>query len=140
MAWYSLPVKNPGTYLPDTMILRFNFISDGIQNNREGWMIDDITIFSIDLGGGIKDGPYGSPPLRITPNPFSETTRIDLGRPSDRVTYALLDASGRLVLHGEQGTCNGFDLLRGGLERGVYLLKVCSGSGKEARVSRLIVW
>jgi len=140
MAWYSLPVKDPGSFPADTMILRFNFISDNIQNNREGWMIDDIRIFSIDLGGGIKDSPFGSPPLRITPNPFSETARVELGKTSDRVTYTLLDLSGRLVSHGEPGTCNGFDLLRGDLERGVYLLKVISGPGKEARVSRLVVW
>ena len=26
----------------DTMILRFNFISDNMNNNSEGWMIDNI--------------------------------------------------------------------------------------------------
>lgn len=49
---WMLPVKQQPS---DTMIVRFNFLSDGIQTNKDGWIIDNIVIGEVDLGSSIKE-------------------------------------------------------------------------------------
>lgn len=39
----------------DTMIVRFNFISDSIQTNKDGWIIDNINVGFVDLGSSIQE-------------------------------------------------------------------------------------
>ena len=77
-AWLVFPVKLD--FPPDTMILRFNFISDSINNNKEGWMIDRIRMFSIDLGGGIHSLLSDNNIATIYPNPFNNNTEISLNK------------------------------------------------------------
>jgi hypothetical protein len=49
-SWHGIITdKNYSNFPPDTMILRFNFISDSINNPHEGWMIDNIRIYSMDI-------------------------------------------------------------------------------------------
>ncbi len=52
--WSYCPVKN-NTEVADTVIIRFNFISDNIDNEKEGWMIDDIRLFNADLGSNVEN-------------------------------------------------------------------------------------
>jgi hypothetical protein len=124
MAWYNIPLKCPAFSLPDTMYLRFNFISDTIPNNREGWMIDDIRIFSIDLGSGIRDFMAGTKRAWLAPNPVKTSTIVTFDRAYSHVDYLLTDLSGRVLLQGKPGTCNEFSVSRAGLSPGIYLLKI----------------
>lgn len=48
-AW---PVK---TWPQDSFIVRFNFISDSIQTNKDGWMIDNIEVGYCDIGSSISE-------------------------------------------------------------------------------------
>ncbi len=48
------PVKQQ---LLDTFTLRFNFISDSIQTNKDGWIIDNIIVGYADLGSSISELP-----------------------------------------------------------------------------------
>ncbi|PCJ27190.1 MAG: hypothetical protein COA97_04270 [Flavobacteriales bacterium] len=51
---YALPVKQ----IPiDTFIIRFNFISDSIQTNKDGWIIDNIYMGSVDVGSSVEEFP-----------------------------------------------------------------------------------
>ena len=52
--WQAMVVKKSAKTDIDTTIIRFNFISDNINNNKEGWLIDDITLYSCDISG-VKD-------------------------------------------------------------------------------------
>jgi len=124
MAWYDLPVKHPAFSLPDTMYLRFNFISDTIPSNREGWMIDDIRIFSIDLGSGIQDFMAGTKRAWLAPNPVKTSTIVTLDRVYSSVDYLLTDLSGRVLLQAKPGKCNAFTVSRAGILPGIYLLKI----------------
>jgi hypothetical protein len=128
MAWYDLPVKGPSDFPPDTMLLRFNFISDNINNSREGWMIDDIRIFSIDLGSGVTESMTGTPQVRATPNPVSASATVRLGHKYDRVEYLLIDPTGRTVSSGKPGTCSEFEIRRTTLSHGIYMLKITDGA------------
>jgi len=67
-SWYTWPSRNP-SFMGDTMILRFNFISDDLETNREGWIIDNIKLYSKDLGGNIIE--YKKNIFNLFPNPTS---------------------------------------------------------------------
>ncbi len=51
---WMLPVLKDQT-ISDSLIVRFNFISDSIQTNKDGWIIDNIIIGSADLGSSINE-------------------------------------------------------------------------------------
>jgi hypothetical protein len=138
MAWYNLPVKHADIVPPDTMILRFNFISDNIHHNREGWMIDDIRIFSLDLGSGINESSKGSIHAHVTPNPLKNNALVTLDKMYEHVEYLLIDPSGRILQTGKPGKCREFTIQRGGLSPGIYLFKLTSGNNI-SEVTRIIV-
>lgn len=75
--WW-LPVKSDTINYPvDSLMIKFTFISDSIETNREGWIIDDILTESGDWQrcSDIKEIPNNI--LRIYPNPFSQQITIE---------------------------------------------------------------
>jgi hypothetical protein len=139
MAWYNIPVKHPAEFPPDTVILRFNFISDNIHNNKEGWMIDDIRIFSIDLGSGINERMTETLKFRVTPNAVTTNALVILDHFCDKVEYLLMDLSGRIVSEGKPGKCSEFEIRRSDISPGIYLLKVTGGAGRLSSVCRIVL-
>jgi hypothetical protein len=137
-AWFMLPMKEKMDYPPDTMIVRFNFFSDGNNSSKEGWMIDDIRIFSIDLGSGIGDHGESNAGIRIYPNPVTSNAFVRLNETYDDVTYSLSDMTGRICAEGSPGKCSSFSISRGGLSPGVYILKVNADSGLNA-TTRIVI-
>jgi len=75
-----------GVGYSDTLWYRFTFISDNIQTNKEGWMIDDL-LFN-DYWEGISEIHPGSL-LSVSPNPASDfisiTTKIHSPRPKVQI-------------------------------------------------------
>ena len=139
MAWYNLPVKHPDFFtLPDTMFLRFNFISDDIDHNKEGWMIDQIRIFSMDLGSGISEYLSGTKKAYVVPNPLKISADVTLDKIYGDVEYVLLDPSGRVIMHGNPGKCSEFSLNRGSISAGLYLLKI-SVNQNYSEVHRIVI-
>ncbi len=120
-AWYIFPVKlNP----PDTMILRFNFISDSINNPKEGWMIDSIRLFSIDLGSGIHNLLAVNNTVKVFPNPFNSGTVISLNKTYETVKLEVYDMQGKLLEQKEYPHCNKINFNRAGLSNGSYFFKI----------------
>jgi hypothetical protein len=139
MAWFDLPVKHPADFPPDTMILRFNFISDNIHQNREGWMIDQLRVFSLDLGSGMHEIQKTPLIVRVAPNPINENPMAMLNKVFDEVEYQLIDQSGRILLHGNPGRCRQFEIKRADLSAGIYLLKVTAGNGQITSSTRIVL-
>lgn len=52
----------------DSFSLRFHFISDTIQTNKDGWLIDDIVIYKVNLGGGVSENDNHKN-IDVSPNP-----------------------------------------------------------------------
>jgi hypothetical protein len=123
-SWIVPPVKQAMDFPPDTMILRFNFISDGNNTNKEGWMIDQIRLFSIDLGSGIRENPGKDVRSLIVTNPVKSTATIKLDKIYNEVEYSLTDMTGRICSEGSKGTCKDFVIDRNNLSPGFYLLKI----------------
>ncbi len=121
LAWHMIPVKQ--TFPPDTMIVRFNFISDAIDNPYEGWMIDDIRLFSLDLGSGINDFAKTENTFTISPNPFSDKAEIKFDKPYKSIRMELYNLQGKLLLEGNYSNCNLIELNCGTLPSGMFLLK-----------------
>jgi hypothetical protein len=53
----------------DTLSLRFNFMSDAIETAKEGWMIDDIGVHYVEMGGSVENGTKNEVNMNIHPNP-----------------------------------------------------------------------
>lgn len=122
--WFMLPVdqvRSGGDQLPDSFTLRFHFVSDSLDNEREGWLIDDILLFSRFIPGGL--GEHASIDFSVSPNPFTETTRIDLGAYGEFV-LSIFDAQGSMVRQDRYQNEQSIVLNREGLHAGIYYIQI----------------
>ena len=55
-------------------IIRFRFVSDNIQTNKEGWMIDHIVFRGYEATGNVKDKTKNN--IKIFPNPTVDNINI----------------------------------------------------------------
>ncbi len=106
------------------MILRFNFISDSIDNSREGWLIDSIRIYSVDIGDGTH-GITNNSELLVSPNPAEEFVNISFGNSvSGRIV--IFDLRGKEVFRSEIEKVKNLRIDTGEIPSGVYIVKVVS--------------
>ena len=77
LAWYIMPVFETMDAPEDTIILRFNFVSVSITSDKEGWMIDHIKLYAIDLGGGADDPIHENREILLYPNPCRDYININ---------------------------------------------------------------
>lgn len=125
-AWHYTPVINapkPVSF-PDTLILRFNFISDDLQSDKEGWMIDNIRFFAVDLGSNIDNPQLGQDLFSVYPNPLNNEAVVSLNKVYKQSKLRLFTASGKAI--NEQTTLNTdkIYLNRANLPPGLYILQL----------------
>ena len=94
--WYHVPVKYDREDIADTMIIRFNFISDSIDNLKEGWMIDDIQIYSVYRGGSIEEYDRDKI-IKVYPNPAKENMTIELDQIYQDIYIETIDLQGNIL-------------------------------------------
>jgi hypothetical protein len=124
------PIKDFPT---DTMYYRFRFISDGIDNTKEGWMISDITFSFADLGSGIEEMSLFD--FSISPNPSNGWININN---SSEVNKAILrDLNGNVVQ--TELLDNKKVLNYSGLSKGIYFLQLESSDYRRSEVKRLMI-
>lgn len=124
-SWHYIPVKNNIDVIGDTMIVRFNFISDSIENNNEGWMIDNIKLYSVDLGGGINDTK--SLKFNITPNPMNEISIIELESYSE-IQLSIFNIQGQLVRQKRYFNNQSIIINKANFNSGIYFVKIRTDS------------
>ncbi|MFK7906959.1 MAG: T9SS type A sorting domain-containing protein, partial [Chitinophagales bacterium] len=122
-SWHMLPVKNGVEEVGDTTILRFNFISDDVDNQKEGWMIDDIRLYSVDLGTDIEDFGAGEN-VHVYPNPIHSSSIIELEKTFEAIDVVVIDLKGRPVYHKKHFKKNHVPLEIDGLASGVYFVRI----------------
>jgi len=124
------------TALPiDTMILRFNFISDSINSNKEGWLIDNIELFREDLPGSLFNATTNDL-ITISPNPACDNIVINtIMNPSNESTISILSISGKLMMS-DHFNIYPKVLDIGSLQSGIYLIKI--SNGQEVFLKKLI--
>ncbi len=129
--WVEPPAKKSlCSEIGDTMILRFNFISDSINTNSEGWLIDDIRLYSVFLSGITDYKERGL--LNIYPNPASSEINIEF-KNNLPFSVSIFDLYGHLILEAR----NQKIIKLNNFSNGTYIIKVKQRNG--ILTSRLIV-
>lgn len=122
-AWFVLPVKNTVVSVSDTMIIRFNFISDSINTNKEGWIIDNICLYTGDIGGGVLNSGL-SEQIKVYPNPLKTDASIDLGDRYQYIDMEIIDSGGKIVSRLQYKETSKIDLDCRQLSSGAYYLNM----------------
>lgn len=107
------PMVNP--------VIRFRFISDEIQTNKEGWMIDQIVFRGYEIIGAVDE--FDKKKIQIFPNPSSDI--IQFYSPTlnlNNFHLSIFDVSGKIILKTDltdDQTINIADL-----QSGIYFYKL----------------
>ncbi len=94
---WDLPVVRSPLSPPDTLRLRFFFLSDSIQTNKDGWMIDDIQLYFANVGSSVNN--YDNPiETQLTPNPFSGSAVLSFEHPNEGpLQLYIIDITGKTL-------------------------------------------
>jgi hypothetical protein len=109
---------------PDTIYYRFTFISDGIETNQQGWMLDNLML--IVHTEGIQDKSLLDE-ITVYPNPASNVITVSGKTFTGDRDVAVYDILGQLRLHQSVNTIQK-DIDISGLSKGIYMVKVLSGN------------
>lgn len=109
-------------YVPDTLRLRFNFISDSVNTNKEGWMIDNLEITVYPVCGSIEE-INSENLISVSPNPVSESALVELKiKDNESYTAELYNIFGQKIKDFPEIKNNRFTIERGNCESGMYFL------------------
>ena len=133
-SWHYYPVKSVDS-IPDTMIIRFNFISDSIQNNKEGWMIDNIKLYSVELDGAIKDTK--SLNFNIVPNPMNDISVVEMENYSE-AELSIYNIEGKLIKQKKYTDNQTITINKENLNPGIYFVKI-KADDNATGIKKLIV-
>lgn len=124
--WF-MPVKGADSmaFPPDSLMIRFTFVSDSIDSGREGWMIDEILTASAynQLCSGISEQNRGAR-IKVFPNPTRDGASIEFEGASGESTIQLFNMMGRKVKEFTDTGGTSLSLSRDGLPAGLYYLVV----------------
>ena len=107
----------------DPVLWRFDFVSDGIDNGRDGLMYDDLH-----FDDNVENIPeYERHDLiTIYPNPVSNELHIQKANASGTAKIQVYNSAGKMVMENSTFNGNKIDVHR--LQNGIYLLRYSSGN------------
>jgi hypothetical protein len=109
--------------LGDTVFFRFTFLSDEIENNRNGLMFDDISFG--DFVEGIKLSDINDFNSKIFPNPSNQQITIEFdNKDMDEYNLQIVDINGKVILKKERLKQNQINIDLVGFLPGVYFYKI----------------
>jgi hypothetical protein len=124
---------------PDSLMIRFTFTSDSIQDNREGWMIDEITTTAATMSGcSGRNDMLPEDDIKIYPNPFSSYAVLEMKDEFRNAAVHIYNSYGRKVR--EINNLSGKEVMieRNNLQPGLYFLNIIQ-QGKLIGSKRLII-
>lgn len=127
--WYMPVKKDTIVLMPDSLMIRFTFISDSVVKSREGWMIDDIVTSSAgwELCSGIDENTgYGN--ISVSPNPFSTQTSLQTNELLKQATLTIYNSFGQAVKQMKNISGRRVILYRDNLPDGMYYLRLTEGN------------
>jgi hypothetical protein len=137
--WF-LPV-NPDSIIsnPDSLLIRFTFISDSIAQSKEGWMIDDIVTSSAgwELCTNTKES-YLNENITVYPNPFSTQTILQTDNIFKSATLTIYNSVGQEVRRLKNITGETIVFHRDDLPCGLYFLQLAQDS-KILKTAKIII-
>lgn len=127
--WFWLAITKKSGPFTDPVILKFRFISDAIQTDKEGWLIDDIVFRGYDLVGNI--GNARDEKIKVYPNPSNGIVYLDgLNSPKQNISVSISGLDGR-VLKKQQIRNNYFDI--SDMNPGIYIYRIYTGNQTVSR-------
>lgn len=89
-----LPVKYMAS---DSLIIRFNFVSDNNQTNKDGWIIDNIVFGGVDLGSSVEE-LTNQLDIKLYPNITSDYFNYELDNNENIEFIVITNVVGQNVL------------------------------------------
>ncbi len=136
--WYEFSFWSAGANIlstityKDTILFRFAFHSDSIQNNKEGWMIDNIEFGNYE---GIQEFINVRSNLDVYPNPAGNRIRILNNDWKGDVLLSFYNLQGQLLFsYLTRQPENELDI--SGLANGIYTIKATSNN--KIRIGKFI--
>jgi hypothetical protein len=122
--WMMTKSVNDFTYpAGDTLTLRFHFKSDNNQTNKAGWIIDNVNISNIIIGG--VDDYLDNANISISPNPLSESASVRLMKENVFIhSIEVFDVVGHCVLSEHGLKTRNYTFNKNNLQRGIYFMKI----------------
>ncbi len=111
----------------DSMMYRFTFISDSVQSNKDGWMIDNINLF--DMWEGIEENSKILK-FHIFPNPAQKQLSVLYESKPYSGKVSIYNQSGQLV---KSTTMVENSISVSGLESGLYIIGIMTEQGEIRR-------
>lgn len=131
---WTMPVKR----MVDTLYLRFYFISDSVNNEKAGWVIDNLLISYPDLGSGIRRVKNDTK-LKYSPNPMTTETVFSFDNSiKEKYTLQLYNSYGQLVKTQSEYHPQSLTLKRDNLNGGLYYFILKSESGFQSSGNLMI--
>ena len=127
-AWHYIPVRVEPF---DTMLVRFNFISDTIPTEKEGWMIDNIRLYAVDIGGSVEE--HANSYFSLYPNPINQTSTIEFNTFNHKVELEVFNNLGQRVFYDNYYNTKSILFNRKDLKPGVYILKMKTPDWEESK-------
>jgi hypothetical protein len=120
---------------PDSLMIRFTFISDSIPKSKEGWMLDEFIATEIsidDCPGGIKENSVKEN-ISVYPNPATSTLTVETNDILfNTCNLQLFDIMGNLLL--EKSLINNkTNIDISSFPSGVYAVEVKTEKGVEVK-------
>ncbi|MFA6924529.1 MAG: T9SS type A sorting domain-containing protein [Bacteroidales bacterium] len=119
----------PGAH-GDTILFRFSFVSDSIQNNLDGLMYDDFQIN--DFAGSVEDINSMGINSKIYPNPASTQITIELPKKEEQSIITIYNLNGEELIK-QQIKNNKTDVDISELQSGVYFIKIVNNKNVEIK-------
>ncbi|MCX6232402.1 MAG: T9SS type A sorting domain-containing protein [Bacteroidetes bacterium] len=101
-----------------TILYRFTFISDSIQTNKAGWMMDNFSFVEVWEDVPEYENNYL---ISIYPNPANDNLIIHKTKENSNAGIQLFDSKGQLMLENKNFTEDHISIAN--LENGLYFLK-----------------
>lgn len=122
---------------PDSIYLRFHFISDSINTSKDGWMIDNLDMIEYNQTGSIQENPSENL-ISVSPNPVSESAVVEIQiKGNDTYTGELYNIFGQKLKDFPEIINNTFTIERGIHESGIKFL-VLKNESKILAVKKII--
>ncbi|MEZ4883824.1 MAG: T9SS type A sorting domain-containing protein [Chitinophagales bacterium] len=110
----------------DTIFLRFTFVSNSVDTQQEGWIIDNFHVYETIIDE-IEDGTYFAQQITLHPNPTNNRFVLHLQNPKlQNLQLTITDIHGRTLQH--------TPLLQSSIEvdlseqpNGIYLVQISDG-------------
>lgn len=127
-----------GIWTIDSIIVKFTFQSDSINNNNDGWQIDDLCIkYLIPFGLSVEENQKINS-MKISPNPFSSQTVLRTDNLLRSATLSVDNCFGQTVQQIKNISGQTVVLSRDNLASGLYFVRLTE-ENKTIAVDKLVI-